>query len=61
MMGTGESGGIHAVPPHQIPFLFRARRFVGRPQLVQFPEVRVHGRRVEYEEANGRVSAMPKV
>jgi hypothetical protein len=39
-----ESGKVHAVPPHQIPFLLRAGRFLGRPQLVQVPEVGVHSR-----------------
>jgi hypothetical protein len=51
----GESGGVHAMPSHQIPFLFRARLFLGGPQVMQLPEVGVHCGRVEHEKSSGHV------
>jgi hypothetical protein len=49
----GESGGVHAMPSHQIPFLFRARRFLGGLQVIQLPEVGVHSGRAEREKSSG--------
>jgi hypothetical protein len=54
-MVGGESGGVHAMPSHQIPFLFRARLFLGGPQVMQLPEVGVHSGRVEHEKSSGHI------